>query len=106
MCIRDRSSIICKLINGSACQLMLINENSLCSILFHLLVPGGKWHTLTSNPVSLANCCNSVFHNLLRELLLPPPSAVISIFFAAPNFSFPYPSHQFLTVATAKPAVS
>ena len=28
--------------SGFPLQLMLINENNLCSILFHLLVPGGK----------------------------------------------------------------
>ena len=28
--------------NGFPRQLMVMNENSRCSILFHLLVPGGK----------------------------------------------------------------
>jgi hypothetical protein len=32
--------------------------------LFHLLVPGGKWHTEIRNPVSLANRCSSTFHSV------------------------------------------
>ena len=48
-----------------------------CSILFHLLVPGGKWHTRMLSPVSLANRLSSSFHSRTREPLLPPPSAVI-----------------------------
>ena len=47
-------------------QLRLMNENIRCSILFHLLVPGGKWQTLISSPVSRASCCNAIFHNLTR----------------------------------------
>lgn len=30
---------------GQPRQLMLMNENSRCSTLFHLLVPGGRWPT-------------------------------------------------------------
>ena len=33
------------LTNGLPRQLRLMNENIRCSILFHLLVPGGKWQT-------------------------------------------------------------
>jgi len=35
-----------KLRKGLPRQLMLMKEKSGCSILFHLLVPGGKWHTV------------------------------------------------------------
>src|ERR1039458_8908158 len=38
-----------------------MNENSRCSILFHLLVPGGKWQIDISSPVSSASFCNSSF---------------------------------------------
>jgi hypothetical protein len=34
--------------------------------LFHLLVPGGKWHTVTRSPIVFANCCNATFHNRQR----------------------------------------
>ena len=55
-----------------------MNENRRCSILFHLLVPGGKWRTSMDMSSSLASRCNSRFHSRRREPLLPPPSAVIS----------------------------
>ena len=57
-------------------------ENSRCSILFHLLVPGGKWQTVTSRPVSSANPWSSTFQSRTRDPLLPPPSAQISNRFA------------------------
>jgi hypothetical protein len=66
------------LISGLPRQFWLMNENKRCSILFHLLVPGGKWQTETYSPVSSANCCNSHFHNRTRAPLLPPESAVIN----------------------------
>jgi len=40
---------------------MVIWENSLCSILFYLLVPGGRWQTVIRRPVSAANFANSIF---------------------------------------------
>ena len=40
------------LINGLPRQFWLMNENRRCSILFHLLVPGGKWQTEISSPGS------------------------------------------------------
>jgi hypothetical protein len=40
---------------------MVIWENSRCSILFHLLVPGGKWQTVISKPVSAAKAASSAF---------------------------------------------
>ena len=38
-----RSTIIRWLFSGRPRQFMVIWENSRCSILFHLLVPGGRW---------------------------------------------------------------
>ncbi|HEX7843094.1 MAG TPA: hypothetical protein VF469_36725, partial [Kofleriaceae bacterium] len=36
--------------SGRPRQLMEMNENSRCSTLFHLLVPGGKWLTRMAMP--------------------------------------------------------
>src|SRR5215475_11950350 len=52
------------LIRGLPRQFWLRNENRRCSILFHLLVPGGKWQMEISNPVSSASC-----YQLLSRLL-------------------------------------
>jgi hypothetical protein len=57
-------------------------EHKRGSILFHLLVPGGKWQTEISSPVSSERCCNSHFQSLTRAPLLPPESAVINRRFA------------------------
>src|SRR5262245_3459071 len=54
-----------------------MKEKRRCSILFHLLVPGGRWVTTMSRPSSLASFCSSRFHSRTREPLLPPPSAVM-----------------------------
>ena len=51
--------------------------NRRCSILFHLLVPGGKWQTMIFRPVSLASFYSSVFHRRVRLPFEPPQSAVI-----------------------------
>src|SRR5664280_909548 len=51
------------LVNGRPRQFMAIWENSRCSILFHLLVPGGKWQTVIIRPVSVANTASSAFHS-------------------------------------------
>src|SRR3989304_1786348 len=40
------------LVRGRPRQFMLMCAKRRCSILFHLLVPGGKWHTVTDSPVS------------------------------------------------------
>jgi frataxin-like iron-binding protein CyaY len=45
----------------TARQFIEIWLNSRCSILFHFEVPGGKWHTVTSRPVSAVNLASSVF---------------------------------------------
>ena len=44
-----------KLRSGLPRQLMVMKENSRCSILFHLLVPGGKWQTVIGSLISLAS---------------------------------------------------
>jgi hypothetical protein len=53
-------------------------QNIRCSILFHLLVPGGKWHTWMAIPSPAARSCKATFQSRHRLPLLPPPSAVIS----------------------------
>src|ERR1017187_4551323 len=42
------------------------------------LVPGGKWQTEISRPVSSARLCSSHFQSLTRAPWLPPESAVMS----------------------------
>ena len=54
-------------VRGRARQLRLVAENNLCSILFHLDVPGGRWQTVICRPVSVANSASSVFHNRNRD---------------------------------------
>lgn len=48
--------------SGRPRQSMVMNENRRCSILFHLRVPGGKWQTRMSKPVSWASRLSSSFH--------------------------------------------
>jgi len=60
------STIVRKLRRGLPRQLMLMKEKSRCSILFHLLVPGGKWHTVIGNFSSSASFWSSVFHKRTR----------------------------------------
>src|SRR6476620_10317894 len=55
------STTVRKLRRGLPRQLMLMKEKSRCSILFHLLVPGGKWHTVIGNLSSSASFCSSDF---------------------------------------------
>lgn len=47
-------------------QFMEMCANNRCSILFHLLVPGGRWQTVTVSPVSAAKAASSTFHSRLR----------------------------------------
>ena len=49
------------LVRGLPRQFIVMWENSRCSILFHLEVPGGKWQTVTASPVSAANAASSAF---------------------------------------------
>src|SRR5450759_5958240 len=101
-----RSTMTWWLIKGLPLQFIVICENSLCSILFHLLVPGGKWQTEISSPVSSANFCNSVFHNRNLYPLLPPQSAVIMSFFASGYDLHSIIFHHLRILSTAKEAVS
>src|SRR5215210_8874711 len=58
--------------SGLPRQFMLMNEKRRCSILFHLLVAGGKWQTRISRPVWSARRWSSVFHSRVRLPLEPP----------------------------------
>jgi len=53
----------------------LLRDLEMVAVLFHLLVPGGKWHTAILMPVSSASFCSSTLHSLRRGPLLPlhPP---------------------------------
>ena len=66
------------LVSGRPRQFMVMWENSRCSILFHLEVPGGKWQQVISSPVSAARAASPAFHARVRYPLEPPASAVIS----------------------------
>src|ERR1700759_1132212 len=66
------------LVSGGAGQGRVVWGNSRCSILFHLEVPGGKWHTVISSPVSCARAARPAFQALLRQSLDPPASQQIS----------------------------
>ena len=52
-------------IRGRARQVRVMWQNSRCSILFHFEVPGGKWHTQISRPVSSARTASWSFHSRL-----------------------------------------
>ena len=41
-----RFTVVWKLVSGAPSHLILMELNRRCSILFHLLVPGGKWETV------------------------------------------------------------
>ena len=67
------------LVSGRPRQFIVMWENSRCSTLFHLEVPGGgKWQQVISSPVSMARAASSAFHARVRWPLEPPASAVIS----------------------------
>jgi hypothetical protein len=66
------------LARGRPRQFMVIRENSRCSILFHLEVPGGKWQQVISSPVCAARSASPLFQARVRYPLEPPASAVIS----------------------------
>src|SRR5215468_7362299 len=67
----------------SSPPVLVMKENMRCSILFHLLVPGGKCETWICKPVTLARPCRPTFHSRERLALLPPASAMISNCFAS-----------------------
>ncbi len=69
--------------------------------LFHLLVPGDRWHTLISMPSSRTNFCSSTFHSRTRFALEPPQLKVMSNFRALRYRSFRKWWHQRRTLSTA-----
>ena len=73
-----RFTIVTRLVSGRPRQLALMYENRRCSILFYLLVPGGKWQTVIVSPVASASRWSSHFHRRTLAPLLPPLSAVMS----------------------------
>src|SRR4051812_50014589 len=77
-----RLTMISRLTSGRPRQFCVTWQNRRCSILFHLLVPGGKWHTWTVSPVRSATSCRATFHSRQRLALDPPPSAAMSSFAA------------------------
>ena len=66
------------LVRGLPGQFIVMWENSRCSILFHLEVPGGKWHAVICRPVGRASAASSYLQARVRGLFEPPESAVIS----------------------------
>src|SRR3989304_6000116 len=77
-----------------------------CPILFHCLVPGGRWHTEMDRPLSVANLWSSHFHSRVRAPLLPPESAVISSTRACGYARRPIVRHHRRMLLTANAAVS
>src|SRR5665647_2460760 len=73
-----RSTMTWWLVSGRPRQFRVIWENSRCSILFHLLVPGGRWATVTVSPVPAAKAASLILQARIRDPLEPPPSAQIS----------------------------
>ena len=53
-------------------------QNSRCSTLFHLDVPGGKRQIVISSPDPAASLASSAFHARARYPLEPPASQVTS----------------------------
>ncbi len=49
------------LVSGRPRQFIEMWQNSRCSILFHLEVPGGRWQTVMDSPVSAERAASSVF---------------------------------------------
>src|SRR5271157_3489831 len=94
------------LVKGLPRQFIEMWENNRCSTLFHLLVPGGRWHTVMVRPVAAARAASSVFHCRVRYPLEPPPSALIIRRVALGCSVFPASRHQVAMVFTAKAAVS
>src|ERR1039457_308946 len=83
-----------------------MKEKKRCSTLFHLLVPGGKWQTVSVSPVWSAKPCNSHFHSRSRHPLLPLASAVISSRRVRGYRRWPSARHQPQIEATANAPVS
>src|ERR1022692_186069 len=83
-----------------------MNENSRCSILFHLLVAGGEWQPGMPTPSSSASSCRCSFQVRDRLLLLPPASAQIRIRLAPCFLWRPASFHHRRMLSTANSAVS
>src|SRR3954447_11497319 len=98
--------MISRLRSGLPLQFSVMWQNIRCSILFHLLVPGGRWHTLIRNPVASDNSCTASFHSRTRLPLLPPESAVTSSSLAFGYDSDPILVHHRRSVSAANQAVS
>ncbi len=58
-----RFTTTARLTKGFPLQFSVMWQNIRCSILFHLLVPGGKWQTTICEPVSSANSCRQIFQS-------------------------------------------
>ena len=91
--------------NGWPRQFFVLWHNSRCALLFHVLVPGGKWQTPRRSPSVSASWCNATFPNRHREPLLPPAAAVTSSLSASGSKGAPLSHHQRRRVAVAHGAV-
>src|SRR5260221_14327806 len=91
-------------VSGLPRQLMEMEEKSRCSILFHLLVAGGKWQTVMARPVSFTKWCTCCFHSRLRAPLEPPPSATNSSSRLLGYTLLPTDFHQRLRLSTPNSA--
>ncbi len=60
-----RLMIVSSETSGLPRQFWLMKEKRRCSILFHLLVPGGRWQTLISSPVCQVPRCR--VQRLMRD---------------------------------------
>jgi hypothetical protein len=63
-------------IRGRAFHVLVTWQNRRCSILFHFDVPGGKWQTSITSPVSSARTASWSFQSRQRQALEPPASQV------------------------------
>src|SRR6476646_12034652 len=59
--------------SGRPRQFIEMCENGRCSILFHVDVPGGKWQTVMSRPVSSARWASSAIAAALDDEVGPSP---------------------------------
>ena len=99
-------TIIAWVSRGCPRQFRLMKENRRCSILFHLLVPGGKWQTVNSQARAVGKPL---------ELPLPQPHSTTVAAAAVGDdqqraacgyAGYPISFHQRRMVFTAKDAVS
>ena len=74
--------------------------------LFHLEVPGGKWHAVISRPVCRASAASVSFQARVRLLFEPPESAVTRSRRASGQAVRPASFHQRRIDSAANPAVS